>query len=109
MAKKTERCESTDPVYTTLRVIGGKWKPLILWHLRGKPIRFSELMRQIGYITQKMLTNALRELEKDGLVNRTIYPVVPPKVEYSLTPYGKTLEPLLKSIASWGKKHEKRG
>lgn len=94
------------PVFTTLRVIGGKWKPLILWQLRGEPVRFGALKKRIGGITQKMLTRELRELEADHLVKRTVYPVVPPKVEYSITAYGKTLDPVLRSMEQWGKKHE---
>src|SRR6266852_3741034 len=97
-----------SPVQTTLDVIGGKWKPLILWHLSEKTLRFSELNRSINGITQKMLTQQLRELEKDGLIARKVYPEVPPKVEYSMTEYGKTLHPVLESMCDWGEKHEKR-
>jgi len=97
-----------SPVQTTLDVIGGKWKPLILWHLGEKTLRFSELNRSITGITQKMLTQQLRELENDGLITRKIYPQIPPKVEYSMTAYGKTLEPVLQSMCNWGEKHRKR-
>lgn len=102
-----KECESADPVNITLKVIGGKWKPLLLWLLSQNIMRFSELQKSAAGITQKMLTQQLRELEKDGLVKRKVYPVVPPKVEYSLTDYGKTLEPVLKSMASWGERHSK--
>jgi len=90
-------------VEITLNLIGGKWKGLILWFLCQKTLRFSQLRRRIGGITQKMLTQQLRELERDGLVNRQVFPEVPPKVEYSLTKKGRSLEPLLVSMCQWGK------
>jgi DNA-binding HxlR family transcriptional regulator len=99
-------CDSDNPVNTTLKVIGGKWKPLLLWYLTQETMRFSQLQKQMSGITQKMLTQVLRELEMDQLVLRTVYPVVPPKVEYSLTDYGRTLLPVLKAMATWGEKHE---
>lgn len=86
----------------TMDIIGGKWKNVILWHLRNRTLRFSQLKRRLGDITQKMLTQQLRELEADGLVNRKVYPQVPPKVEYSLTDYGKTIIPLLYELYKWG-------
>ncbi len=87
----------------TLEVIGGKWKPIILWHLEeyGK-MRFSELSRTMPNVTQKMLTQQLRELEEDKLIHREVYAQVPPKVEYSLTEIGITLIPLLKNMNDWG-------
>ncbi len=98
------------PVRTTLGVIGGKWKLLILWYLGSGKKRYSELQRLIGSITPKMLAQQLRELERDGVVSRHVYPVVPPKVEYELTSYGKTLEPMIRLLGDWGKRHiEKRG
>jgi DNA-binding HxlR family transcriptional regulator len=93
------------PVEATLDVIGGKWKVLILWHLKGKVRRFSELKRLIPNITQKMLTQQLRELEAEGLIHRRVYAEVPPKVEYSLTEYGKTLNPILEMMCQWGAEH----
>jgi DNA-binding HxlR family transcriptional regulator len=102
-----KECDSLDPVNTTLGVIGGKWKSLILWHLYHATLRFSELEEKVTGVTQKMLTQQLRELESDGLINRKVYPVVPPKVEYSVTEYGKTLFPVLNSMAEWGEKHKK--
>lgn len=88
----------------TLAVIGGKWKLIILWHLGLEGVkRFGELNRMIPHITQKMLTNQLRELEEDQLVHRVVYPEVPPRVEYSLTPYGESLMPILKLMYDWGK------
>jgi DNA-binding HxlR family transcriptional regulator len=86
----------------TLDVIGGKWKPLIIWHLAEKTMRFSELKRTLPHITQKMLTQQLRGLEESGLVNRFVYTQVPPKVEYSLTDYGKSLVPVLSTLCEWG-------
>lgn len=90
------------PVSVTLRLIGGKYKALILWHLTGKTIRFSELRKLIPGATPKMLTQQLRELESDNLLVRTVYPVVPPKVEYSLTEKGNSLRPILKAMFDWG-------
>ncbi len=90
------------PVTATVSVVGGKWKPIILWILFQDTHRFSELKRFIPKITQKMLTQQLRELEADGMVHREVYPVVPPKVEYSLTPKGRSLGPILKAMEAWG-------
>ncbi|WP_123052655.1 helix-turn-helix domain-containing protein [Clostridium sp. JN-1] len=85
----------------TLDIIGGKWKPLIIWHLGENTLRFSELRRSLPNITQKMLTQQLRALEEDQLVNRFVYAEVPPKVEYSLTEKGKTLLPVLSTLCKW--------
>lgn len=85
-----------------LSIIGGKWKPLILWHLQDKVFRFGELKRTLDPVTQKMLTQQLRELESDGLVHREIYNQIPPKVEYSLTKEGCTVLPILDMISKWG-------
>lgn len=90
------------PVNTTLSVIGGKWKVLILYHLIEQTQRFNELRRQLPDITQRMLTLQLRELEEDGLIHREVYPVVPPKVEYSLTEFGRTLLPVIEAMHQWG-------
>jgi DNA-binding HxlR family transcriptional regulator len=100
--------ESECPIRTTLDVIGGKWKPLILFQLKSGPQRFSALRRSIPDVTQKMLTDRLRELERDGIVHRKVYAVVPPKVEYSLTPYGEGLKPILAAMAKWGAGHRSR-
>lgn len=94
------------PVTTTLSVIGGKWKPIILFIIRKEKKRFGEIKKLIPAITQKMLTQQLRELEQDGIIHRKVYPVVPPKVEYSLTEYGKTLNPILAAMAKWGSSHQ---
>jgi len=89
-------------------VIGGKWKTVILWHLKRGVRRPGELQRLIPGITRKMLTQQLRELERDGVVSRKVFDVVPPKVEYSLSGYGKTLQPLLEELCDWGERHEQR-
>ncbi|NJN88383.1 MAG: winged helix-turn-helix transcriptional regulator [Leptolyngbyaceae cyanobacterium SL_7_1] len=86
-------------------MLGGKWKILILWHLKDQVRRFSELKRLMPEISEKMLIQQLRELEKDGVVDRTVYPDVPPKVEYAFTPYGKSLEPALQALCHWGAAH----
>lgn len=86
----------------TLELIGGKWKTLILWYLIDEKKRFGELRRLIPKCTQRMLTRQLRELERDGIVARKIYRQIPPKVEYSLTPVGKTLIPILRFACDWG-------
>ena len=91
------------PVEITLAVIGGKWKAVILWHLSHKTLRFSQLRRRLPGITQKMLTQQLRELERDGLLHREVFAEVPPRVEYSLTELGRTLKPLLGMMCEWGK------
>jgi len=93
------------PVEATIEVIGGKWKPLILWWLHQKTYRFADLRRQIPGISEKMLIQHLRELEADGIVNRKVFSTVPPKVEYSLTDHGKSLKQALNAICDWGKKH----
>ncbi len=93
---------------TTVDLIGGKWKTVALYHLLGQPKRFSELQRSLPGVTQRMLTLQLRELEADGLVHREVYPQVPPKVEYSLTEQGRTLEPILRAMLHWGEGYEAR-
>lgn len=100
LRNKTFNCEKE----LTLSVIGGKWKMLILWHLGKEGTkRFGELKSLIPGITQRMLVNQLRELEEDLIVDRKVYPVVPPKVEYSLTKQGESLMPILDSMYEWGK------
>ncbi|MGD9654949.1 MAG: winged helix-turn-helix transcriptional regulator [Sulfuricurvum sp.] len=91
------------PFELTLELIGGKWKGLILWHLHDKKVlRNGQMLRLIPNITQKMLTQQLREMEKHGLINRVIYEQIPPKVEYSLTRHGKALRPILEHMIEWG-------
>lgn len=87
----------------TMNYIGGKWKTVVLWYLRKETKRFSVLKEHIPGITEKMLSLQLKELEKDGILKRKVYAVVPPKVEYSLTPFGKTLIPMLEEMALWGR------
>jgi len=89
-------------VEATLELIGGKYKALILFHLIEGKLRFSELQRNIPKATPKMLTQQLRELERDNLLLRTVYPVIPPKVEYQLTDFGKSIIPVLESMCNWG-------
>jgi DNA-binding HxlR family transcriptional regulator len=92
-----------------LDVIGGKWKVVMLFHLkRGGTHRFAELRRKIPGVSERMMTQQLRELEEDGIVHRKVYPVVPPRVEYSLTAYGRTLSPITDLMCHWGKKHLRR-
>ena len=93
---------ATCPVASTLELIGGKYKALILWHLSEKTLRFSELKKVIMGATAIMLTQQLRELESQQLISRTVYPVIPPKVEYSLTDLGKSLLPILVAMRDWG-------
>lgn len=104
---KKQDISSCSSVKTTLGVIGGKWKPLIMFLLVEKTMRFSELQRNIVGITQKMLTQQLRELEADGLISRKVYPQIPPKVEYSITSHGKTLLPVLETMHLWGENHKR--
>ena len=89
------------PVETTLSLIGGKYKALILWHLSAGTLRFSQLQKAVT-ATPRMLTLQLRELENDGLVSRTVYPEVPPRVEYAMTDLGRSLMPILTAIRDWG-------
>lgn len=94
------------PIETTMSVVGGKWKPIILWRLARGTKRFNELERSITNITRKMLTEQLRDLERDKLVIRTVYNEVPPKVEYSLSEHGRTFIPVLEMMAQWGEFHQ---
>ncbi|WP_164220002.1 helix-turn-helix domain-containing protein [Virgibacillus sp. YIM 98842] len=96
------------PVEITLDVIGGKWKGILLFHLIGGKKRFNEFQKLDPKITQRMLTLQLRELERDGLIHREVYKEVPPKVEYSLTEFGRTLEPIILLMQEWGKEHKDR-
>jgi DNA-binding HxlR family transcriptional regulator len=105
-------CDEKDhaflcPVEATLSIIEGKWKPLVIWRLKDKTLRFSQLESELQPISPKMLTKQLRELEKDGLVGRKIYPEIPPRVEYFLTPKGNSLMPVLDNMGAWGAVHLK--
>ena len=90
------------PVEATIELIGGKYKSVILWHLTDGVKRFGELKRLLPRATEKMLAQQLRDLERDGLIIRTVYPVVPPKVEYSLSDLGRTIIPVLDAMCGWG-------
>ena len=94
--------QTTCPVAATLELIGGKYKALILWHLSEKTLRFSELQKHITNATPKMLTQQLRELEAQKLIIREVFPVIPPRVEYSLTDLGRSLLPILVAMRDWG-------
>ncbi|APH67438.1 MULTISPECIES: winged helix-turn-helix transcriptional regulator [Bacillus] len=96
------------PVETTLDIIGGKWKGILLYHLIDGKKRFNEFRRLYPKITQRMLTLQLRELERDGVIHREVYKQVPPKVEYSLTEFGRTLEPVILHMKDWGEKYRDR-
>ncbi len=96
------------PVKLTTSIIGGKWKPILLFHLERKTRRFCELQRLVPGLTKKMLTQHLRELERDGIVHRKVYAEVPPHVEYSLTRHGESLKPILKLMSAWGTRHRAR-
>ena len=104
-AHDTYDCNEGCPVEAALEVIGGKWKGVILYHLESRVYRFNELRRLMPGVTQRMLTKQLRELESDGLIQRTVFAEVPPKVEYTMTPYGATLTPVLRALQAWGSEH----
>ena len=91
-----------NSVEFSLDIIGGKWKIPILWQLKNNPARYGELKKSLQNVTHKMLTQQLRELEKSGIIKRKVYPVVPPKVEYSLTELGKTILPIIEGLNEWG-------
>ena len=102
LGAKTYDCTAGCPVEATLDLIDGKWKAVILYHLLDDTVRFNELRRRLSRITQRMLTRQLRELEADGLIHREIYAQVPMRVEYSLTTLGRSLEPVVRMLWSWG-------
>lgn len=104
----SEKTDKPCSLESIVGVLGGKWKPGILFNLLVQPMRFSELRRQLGPVTEKMLAQQLRELEAEGVVLRKDFGEVPPRVVYSLTPYGKTLDPVLRQMASWGETHARR-
>jgi len=102
----TLACSPGCTVEATLELFGGKWKALILYHLfEDGVLRFGELRRRLPNVTQRMLTNQLRELEADGLVSRTVFPEVPPHVEYALTDLGKTMKPVIQALKTWGDRY----
>ncbi len=101
MRKQRHKGYTNCPVEAALDIIGGKWKSIILFRVLEQTRRFNELRRLLPNITQRMLTNQLRELERDGLIDRKVYAEVPPKVEYSVTAFGKTLRPVLTTLTKW--------
>jgi len=101
-------CGQTCPVETALNIIGGKWKGVLIFHLISGKKRFNELHRLTTHITHRMLTLQLRDLEKDGIVKRTIYAEVPPRVEYELTEFGLSIQPVIAAIYDWGKDYQEK-
>nr|WP_191383787.1 helix-turn-helix domain-containing protein [uncultured Lachnoclostridium sp.] len=106
MKKKEEL--SACPVATTVQLIGSKWKLLILRNLLVRPWRFNELRKDLEGISQKVLTDSLRALEADGIITRTVYPEVPPRVEYALSPLGQSMKPILDAMEQWGTEYKKK-
>ena len=106
-AKRPECAAARCPAEHTLLVIGGTWKVPIVWRLADGPRRFSDLRRDLGAVTAKVLTQQLRELEADGVVSRKVYAQVPPKVEYALTARGKSLMPVVRAMCRWGASRQK--
>ena len=104
MLKKEEM--PACPVATTVQLIGSKWKLLILRNLLARPWRFNELRKSLEGISQKVLTDSLRSMEEDGLVTRTVYPEVPPRVEYSLSPLGESMRPIIQAMEQWGAQYK---
>lgn len=102
---KTTSASSDCPIERTLRLIVGKWKTILIWHLSSGTKRYGELKKLIPAVSEKMLIQSLRELEKDALILRKVYPEVPPRVEYRLSKRGESLSPLICSLNTWGKKH----
>lgn len=96
------------PVATTVGLIGSKWKLLIMRNLLQRPYRFNELQKSLEGISQKVLTDSLRSMEADGIITRTVYPEVPPRVEYALSELGDTMRPIIKSMEVWGTEYKNR-
>ena len=94
------------PVATTVRLIGSKWKLLIMRNLLVRPWRFNELQKSLDGISQKVLTDSLRSMEADGIITRTVYPEVPPRVEYALSELGESMRPIIKSMEAWGNNYK---
>lgn len=103
---KTKEELPACPVVTTVSLIGSKWKLLIMRNLLARPWRFNELRKDLDGISQKVLTDSLRSMEEDGLITRTVYPEVPPRVEYALSDLGKSLKPILDSMVAWGNSYK---
>ena len=96
------------PAATTVQLIGSKWKLLIIRNLRSRPWRFNELKKDLDGISQKVLTDSLRSMEEDGIITRTVYPEVPPRVEYALSPLGESMHPILDAMEQWGNDYKKQ-
>ena len=105
---KTKEELPACPVATTVQLIDSKWKLLILRNLFMRPWRFNELRKNLEGISQKVLTDSLRALEEDGIVTRTVYPEVPPRVEYALSPLGESMKPILDAMEQWGTEYKKK-
>ncbi len=105
---KTKEELPACPVATTIQLVGSKWKLLILRNLFMRPWRFNELRKNLEGISQKVLTDSLRALEEDGIIIRTVYPEVPPRVEYSLSPLGESMKPILYAMEQWGTEYKKK-
>lgn len=108
MRHEKYNCNFGCPVEAALEAVGGKWKGVILYHLRGGTKRYNELRQLIPDVTQRMLTKQLRELEADQIVYRKVYAEVPPKVEYSMSEFGETLSPILTALEHWGSRYLER-
>lgn len=96
------------PVATTVQLIGSKWKLLIMRNLMARPWRFNELRKDLDGVSQKVLTDSLRAMESDGIITRTVYPEVPPRVEYALSPLGETMRPILDAMEKWGREYKEK-
>ncbi|MBA3698179.1 MAG: helix-turn-helix transcriptional regulator [Planctomycetes bacterium] len=106
-AKKTgEPTREFCAIHTAQQLIGGKWTLIVVWHLRSGRLRFGEIERAIGDVSQKALTDALKHLDGAGLITRTVFAEVPPRVEYALTPLGRTLLPIVEAIETWIERHQ---
>lgn len=105
---KSQAVAEQCPVEVGLNILSGRWNLRILWHLSKGPIRFNELQRRLGTITTKTLSQQLRELEQQGIVVRTVFPETPPRVEYSLSEIGLTLNPILAQLCTWGKLYQSK-
>lgn len=104
---KTKEELPACPVATTVQLIGSKWKLLIMRNLLARPWRFNELQKNLEGISQKVLTDSLRSMEADGIITRTVYPEVPPRVEYALNELGKSMQPIIEAMEQWGLKYKK--
>ncbi|MBE1878162.1 winged helix-turn-helix transcriptional regulator [Myceligenerans pegani] len=108
MREPVRRAAEACPVEVAIAVVGGSWKMTVVKHLLGGPLRFNALNRAVGPVTPRVLTRQLRDLEADGVVHREVYPEVPPRVEYSLTPLGESLAGLVESLNTWGEAYADR-